>query len=150
MTLGPRRRGEVEVVLEPPDHRVADRAADQRQLLAGIGEQGAELVDHRADPVQLLADPALDLDDREGLQCGVGHDRPVYVPARWCRTTDMEWPPVKGQGEAPVRGWFRGGRLVLRRRGPWASVSLATRGQTDMRGLVTAGRCVSAGAGPRV
>jgi broad specificity phosphatase PhoE len=29
------------------------------------------------------------------------------------------------------------------------SVSLATRGQTDMRGLVTAGRC-SAGAGPRV
>ena len=56
-------------------------------------------------------------------------------------TPDMEWLPVKGQGEAPVR-IGPGGRLVLRRRGRVVSVSLATRGQTDMRGLVTAGRAV--------
>ena len=37
---------------------------------------------------------------------------------------------------------LRGGRLVLRRLVRLVSVSLATRGQTDMRGLVTAGRGV--------
>ena len=35
----------------------------------------------------------------------------------------------------------RGGRLVLGRGGRLVNVSLATRGQTDMRGLGTAGRC---------
>ena len=63
-------------------------------------------------------------------------------PARSPRcSTDMECRVVKGHGEAPVplvagrapRAWPV---AVL------ASVSLATRGQTDMRGLVTAGRCV--------
>ena len=43
---------------------------------------GAELVDDRADAVQLRADAALDLDDRERGQGGVGHDRPLYVPVR--------------------------------------------------------------------
>ena len=78
--VGPGRRGEVEVVLVATDHRVADRAADQRQLLAGVGEAGAELVDDGTDPVELCPDPALDLDDREWRQSDVGHDRPVYVP----------------------------------------------------------------------
>ena len=36
----------------------------------------------------------------------------------------------------------RGGRLCFVVRGGWLSVSLATRGQADMRGLVTAGRAV--------
>jgi len=49
-------------------------------------------------------------------------------------------PSVKWQGEAPPGGEPGGascfvGAVVV-------SVSLATRGQTDMRGLVTAGRAV--------
>ena len=62
---GARGRGEVEVVVQPTEHRVADRPADQRELVAGRGEAGAEVVDDRRDPVQLVADAALDLDDRE-------------------------------------------------------------------------------------
>ncbi len=54
--------------------------ADQGQLLAGVGEAGAELVDDGTDPVELCPDAALDLDDRERRQGGVGHDGPVYVP----------------------------------------------------------------------
>ncbi len=72
--LGAGRRGEVEVVLEAAEHRVADGAADQRQLLAGGGEALAELVDHRPDPRQLLAHAALDLDDGQRRQGGVGHE----------------------------------------------------------------------------
>ena len=49
-------RGEVEVVLLAPEHRVAHRAADQGQLLAGVGEAGAELVDDGTDPVELGPD----------------------------------------------------------------------------------------------
>jgi hypothetical protein len=47
------RGGEVEVVVRPAEHRVAHRAADQRELVTGRGEPLAELVDHRRDPVQL-------------------------------------------------------------------------------------------------
>jgi hypothetical protein len=56
----------------------------------------------------------------------------------------MEGLPVKGQGEAPVR-IVVGGRLVVRRLVGDERV-VATRGLTDMRGLATAGRGVSAGA----
>ena len=41
--------GEVEVVAEPAEQRVADRAADQVQLVAGGGEPGTELVGDRRD-----------------------------------------------------------------------------------------------------
>ena len=57
-------------------------------------------------------------------------------------TSDMEWPAVKWAGEGPRSGLlFRAGAFFLLTVGAGvASVSLATRGQTDMRGLVTAGR----------
>jgi len=50
----------------------------------------------------------------------------------------MERPPVKGQGEAPV--WVVQAGASSSSAWSLISVSLATRGQTDMRGLVTAGR----------
>ena len=55
----------------------------------------------------------------------------------------------RGRVRRPSR-WFGAGASCFVVGGGWVSVSLATRGQTDMRGLVTAGRCCSAGAGPRV
>ena len=70
---GRRGGGEVEVVLEAAEHRVAHRAADQGQLLAGFGEAPAQLVDDRSDPGQLLTHAALDLDDGQRRQGGVGH-----------------------------------------------------------------------------
>ena len=70
VTSGTGRRGEVEVLLEPAQHRVAHRPADQGDLLAGRLEAGAELVDHRCDPEQLLDGAALDLAHLQGL---VGH-----------------------------------------------------------------------------
>ena len=45
----------------------------------------------------------------------------------------------RGQGEAPVAEGSVAGASCFVSGGP-VSVSLATRGQTDMRGLVTAGR----------
>ena len=60
--VGPRRGGEVEVVVRPAEHRVAHRAADQRELVAGVREQRAEVVDDRRDPVQLDVRVALELD----------------------------------------------------------------------------------------
>ena len=51
----------------------------------------------------------------------------------------MGWPAVKGHGEAPVRMVGAGASCFVDVGS--VSVSLATRGQTDMRGLVTAGRC---------
>ncbi len=42
----------------PAEHRVAHRTAHQGQLVAGLAEPPAELVDHRRDPVQLRAPPS--------------------------------------------------------------------------------------------
>ena len=80
--LGACGGGEVEVVLQPAEHRVADRAADQGDLLAGRREAGAELVDHRRDPQQLARarSPA-----RRSCAAGaravglVGHGRQLYA-----------------------------------------------------------------------
>ena len=71
--VGARRGGEVEVVLQPAEHRVAHRTADQRQLVAGLGEQRAELVDAPGDPVQLGAD-ARWTSTIVRVAGGVGHD----------------------------------------------------------------------------
>ena len=53
--------------------------------------------------------------------------------------TDMSCVPVKWQGEAPAL-LSRAGASYLVGWPVVVSVSLATRGQTDMRGLFTAGR----------
>src|SRR5699024_838703 len=66
----------------------------------------------------------------------LGTASPTFSP----HTTDMEWGSVKGHGEAPVPVSSGGGRLVLCCGLVLVSVSFATRGQTDMRGLATAGR----------
>ena len=55
------------------EHRVADRPADQGQLVAGAAEPLAEVVDQRRDPVQLSGDGALDVDDLQGRRWGVRH-----------------------------------------------------------------------------
>ena len=44
---------EVEVVAEPAEQRVAHRAADQVQLVPGVGEPAAQLVGDRGDAQQL-------------------------------------------------------------------------------------------------
>ena len=75
--LGARRGREVEVVVVPAEHRVAHRTADQGQLVAGLGEAPAEVVDHRRDPVQLGRDGALDVGHLERRGWGVGHGRRV-------------------------------------------------------------------------
>ena len=59
------------------EHGVADRSAHQGQLVAGGRETGAELVDHRGDPVELGGDVALgvgqpDAPRRSAISC-VGH-----------------------------------------------------------------------------
>ena len=59
------------------EHRVADRAAHQRQLVPGGREPGPELVDHRGDAVELGGDVALSVGQpdasRRSAICGVGH-----------------------------------------------------------------------------
>ena len=60
-----------------PEHRVADRPADQGQLVSGTVEPCAELVDDRRDPVELGGHVALgvgqpDSSRRSAIGC-VGH-----------------------------------------------------------------------------
>ena len=85
-----------------------ERAADQRQLLTGLGEEGSELVDDRPDAIELGADAALDLDDRERGQGGVGHDGPVYVRSAFgvCTrpTTTVGACPARPLSVLPWRG----------------------------------------------
>ena len=57
----------------PAEHRVADRPADQRQLVPGVGEAATEVVDHGRDPVQLGGHGALDVGHLERRGWGVGH-----------------------------------------------------------------------------
>ena len=75
--LGTSRGGQVEVVVLPAEHRVADRAAYQRQLVPGSRETGPELVDHGGDAVELGGDVALGVGQpdasRRSAICGVGH-----------------------------------------------------------------------------
>ncbi len=54
------------------EHRVAHRAADEVELVAGVGERGAEPVEHRREPVELHRDPSLHLHHREGVAVGHG------------------------------------------------------------------------------
>ena len=64
--------------MQPAQHRVAHRPADQRQRVARGGEALAERPQDGLDPVELGADPALDVAHLEGRQHrgnGVGHDR---------------------------------------------------------------------------
>ncbi len=63
-------------------HRVAHRAADEGDLVAGVGEASAEVVDHGADAVQLGGDRSLHLDHAEGGGLVVGHGGAVYARAR--------------------------------------------------------------------
>ena len=83
---GPRRGGEVEVVVQPAEQRVADRTADQGDLLARGGEAAAELVDDRREPQQLLrprAPAPRASTARRGPGGGggglVGHGAPLYA-----------------------------------------------------------------------
>ena len=59
------------------EHRVADRAAHQRELMPGSGETGPELVDDRGDAVELGGDVALGVGQpdasRRSAICCVGH-----------------------------------------------------------------------------
>ena len=61
----------------PAEHRVADRSADQRQLVPGGAEARAELVDDRGDPVELSGHVALRVGQpdasRRSAICCVGH-----------------------------------------------------------------------------
>ena len=81
--VGVRVGGEVEVVAEPAEQRVAHRTADQVQLVAGGGEPAAELVGDRRDPQQFGDGAALgggQLDVRGGQTCGrgaAGHGAPT-------------------------------------------------------------------------
>src|SRR5690606_33704659 len=81
---------------------------------------------------------------------GAGHVTQLAPRCCWRHAVgpDMGWGLVKWQGEAPAPGWWDG-CLVGLMTGWRGSVSLSTRGQTDMRGLGTARRC-SAGAYPLV
>ena len=57
--LRPRARREVEIGAEPPEQRVANGSAHERDLFAGAAEAVAELVDHGRDPQQLAYATAL-------------------------------------------------------------------------------------------
>ena len=76
--VGARRRGEVEVVVRPAEHRVAHRAADQGQLVPGRRRTALPSSSmHRSDPVELGRDVALgvgqpDAPGRSAVCC-VGH-----------------------------------------------------------------------------
>ena len=74
-------RSEVEVVVVTAQHGVADRPADQRELMAGGREELAQLVDDRADPVELRGHRALHVGHgerrRDRAGGGVGHEGSV-------------------------------------------------------------------------
>jgi hypothetical protein len=79
--------GEVEVVVEPAEQRVADRAADQVQGVAGGGEALAELDRHGRHPHQLADGVVLRLRQRGRRRSGgTGHGGRAYgapaAPAR--------------------------------------------------------------------
>ena len=65
--------GEVEVVVGPAEHRVADRPTDQRELEPLRRERVAERLQHRREPVQLVGHGPLDVGDAEGRELGLGH-----------------------------------------------------------------------------
>jgi hypothetical protein len=75
--VGAGRRGQVEVVVPSPQHRVAHRAAHQGQLVPGIGEARSQLVDDGRDPVELGGHVALGVGQpnapRRSAFCCVGH-----------------------------------------------------------------------------
>ena len=62
--LGPRIGGEVEVGAQPTEQRVADAAADQIQLVSGVGKQSAEVAENVGVPIQR--------DRGGGQQLGIG------------------------------------------------------------------------------
>ena len=57
--VGPGRGRQVEVVVPPAQHGVTDRTAHQGELVAGPLEHAAQLLDERADPVELGGHVAL-------------------------------------------------------------------------------------------
>ena len=68
--------------MQPPEHRVADRPAHQRDLLTGGGEPGAELVDDRGDAHQLADRGRLHLAHAAGIGLLgglVGHEVQLYA-----------------------------------------------------------------------
>ena len=58
-------------------HRVAHRPADQRELVAGVGEQRAQRLEHGSDPVELGAHRPFDVGDPQRGDLGVGHGQPA-------------------------------------------------------------------------
>ena len=79
--------GRAEVVksrslLQPAEQRVADRPADQSELLTGVGEPLAERFQHLRHPVELAVGPGLHLHHGERLVSGgqLRHGTPLYVP----------------------------------------------------------------------
>jgi hypothetical protein len=58
--------------VHPAKHRVPHRPAHEGQIVARGSESGAQLVDHRCDPVELCLEPLLHLGDQQGRQ-RVGH-----------------------------------------------------------------------------
>ena len=96
--LGARRGGEVEVVVQPAEHRVANRTADQGDLLAGRGEAPAQLVGHRGDPRQLRDHARLDVADQQGL---LGHEETTLGRGGGC---SRRGGPARPRGEQVPAG----------------------------------------------
>ena len=61
--------------MQPPEHRVTHRPADQGELLARVREASAELGGDQRDPLQLRHHPGLHVGDQQGL---LGHGGQVY------------------------------------------------------------------------
>ena len=73
--------GEVQVVAEPAEQRVAHRPADQVQLVAGRGEAAAELVGDGRDPHQLGHRAALGGGQGRGSASGGSRGSDIGRPA---------------------------------------------------------------------
>ncbi|MDH6190129.1 hypothetical protein M2168_003161 [Streptomyces sp. CZ24] len=80
--LRPGVGGEVQVVPQPPEQRVADRAAHQREGVSGLLETAGKIVRGGGDAQQFAHSAALRLAQFTGLVfVGVRHNRKGYVPA---------------------------------------------------------------------
>ncbi len=112
-------------------HRYAATGQAQLTLLPSVAAG-------RKHRVLVLARPDVDLDDVQELR------RAVAAPAKRAAKLICSDRLSSGHGEAPP-GWVRGG-ASLRLVDLGLTGRVRDAGQADIRGLVTAGRCCSAGA----
>ena len=90
--LGLRRmrgRGQVQVVAQPIEHRVANRPADERDVVTRGREPGAQFVGNGRNPQQLADAPSL------GLVGGSGHGAPAYGGADTLGGCPASRPPLR-------------------------------------------------------